>query len=136
MIKEIITDQFFLSQKAKPATIADQNIMVDLIDTLKANQERCVGLAANMIGNDKSIIVCLIKNKPEILVNPKITKKYLPYQTTEGCLSLSQTKATTRYRLIEVEYLTKDFKKQIKTFNDFEAQIIQHEIDHCQGILI
>ena len=137
MIKPIVTDLFFLRQKSVPATKDDMQIVTDLLDTIKANADRCVGMAANMIGADKTIMVALIGKEYEILINPKITdKSRLFYETEEGCLSLEGTRPTKRYKAITVEYLDRKWKKKKKTFKDFEAQIIQHEMDHFDGIII
>lgn len=136
MIKQIVKDTTFLSQKAQPATPADANVIVDLMDTLIANQEHCVGLAANMIGVNKRIIV--IQMGPIIvpMINPIITEKEQPYQTSEACLSLEGVRPTTRYRQITVRFANQNFEAQEQTFTGFVAQIIQHEVDHCAGILI
>lgn len=137
MIKPIVTDLFFLRQKSVPATKDDMQIVTDLLDTIKANADRCVGMAANMIGADKTIMVALIGKEYEILINPKITdKSRLFYETEEGCLSLEGTRPTKRYKAITVEYLDRKWKKKKKTFKDFEAQIIQHEMDHFDGTII
>lgn len=136
MIRTINKDTNFLSQKAILATKADQNIITDLQDTLKANSKNCVGMAANMIGFNKRIIVFSLGVMPIIMVNPKIIKKSNEYITSEGCLSLVGQRQTKRYQKITVEYLDSDFKKHTQDFSDFIAQIIQHEIDHCEGILI
>ncbi|KRM59465.1 peptide deformylase [Ligilactobacillus animalis] len=136
MIREINHDPKFLSQKAVPATPKDDQVVADLFDTLQANQARCVGMAANMIGENKQIIVCQMGPPAFPMLNPKIIKKARPYQTTEGCLSLTTTTETTRYDLITVQYFDRTFTKQKQEFQGFIAQIIQHEIDHLNGILI
>ncbi|MDD5936546.1 MAG: peptide deformylase [Clostridiales bacterium] len=136
MVKEIVKDIIFLSQKSQPATIADKQIVQDLLDTLQANIEECVGLAANMIGESKRIIVVNIGVVNIPMINPIITKKSNPYQTAEGCLSLEGMRRTTRYDMIEVEYLDEKFKKKKQIFTKGTAQVIQHEIDHCDGIVI
>ena len=137
MIKEIVTDSFLLSQKAKPATENDIEVVEDLLDTIKAHQENCVGMAANMIGVNKSIIVIKDGKDYTVMINPEIMKfSGQKYQTEEACLSLPQRKPTSRYEKVKVSYLDEKFKKKIKTYIGFTAQIIQHEIDHCQGILI
>lgn len=136
MVKEIVKDIIFLSQKSQPATIADKQIVQDLLDTLQANIEECVGLAANMIGESKRIIVVNIGVVNIPMINPIITKKSNPYQTAEGCLSLEGMRRTTRYDMIEVEYLDENFKKKKQIFTKGTAQVIQHEIDHCDGIVI
>lgn len=136
MVKQVVRDVLFLNQKSEPATKADAQVIIDLMDTLKANTEHCVGMAANMIGVKKKIIVFSIGIAIVPMVNPVITKKSKPYETEEGCLSLTGVRKTTRYENIEVEYENQNFKKQKSTFKGFSAQIIQHEIDHCEGIII
>ena len=136
MIREIIHDPLLLAQKSESATEKDRQIIKDLTDTLKANQERCVGMAANMIGERKCIIV--FYNGPILMtmVNPKIVTKSREYSAEEGCLSLAGTKQAKRWREITVSYQDESFRPQINTFHGFTAQIIQHECDHCEGILI
>ncbi len=137
MIREIITDQFFLSQKSEAAAKDDLPVATDLLDTVKANAERCVGMAANMIGISKTILVALIGKEYVIMINPRIVdRSKQTYETEEGCLSLTGVRPTIRYKAITVEYLDKKWKKQKKTYKDFEAQIIQHEIDHFEGKII
>ncbi len=136
MIKEIIKDETFLSQKSLPATQNELSIATDLLDTLLANKDRCVGLAANMIGSLSNIIAVDNEGEYLIMINPKIIKHSCAYQTEEACLSLEGTRPTKRYKTIKVEYQNIQFQKRIKTFKDFTAQIIQHEIDHCNGIII
>ena len=136
MVKPIIRDVMFLAKKSEPATAEDTQIMQDLMDTLDANKERCVGLAANMIGSSKQIIVVNGGFGNMLMVNPVIIKKSGPYETEEGCLSLDGMRKTTRYENIEVMYWTRDFRKMKQKFSGWTAQIIQHEVDHCQGILI
>lgn len=136
MIRPIMKDEKFLAQKSVPATKADLAVVEDLIDTLRANLERCVGMAANMIGIKKRIIVFAIGEIIVPMINPVIVKKEKSYVTEESCLSLVGFRETTRYETIEVEYLDKQFNKQKGTFTGFVAQIIQHEIDHCDGIII
>lgn len=137
MIKEIVKDPIFLSQKSEKASKEDKQVITDLLDTINANAERCVGLAANMIGVRKTILVALIGNKFEIMVNPVITDhSKLTYETEEGCLSHIGERKTTRFKAITVEYLDRNFKKKKQTFKDFEAQIIQHETDHFNGVII
>ena len=136
MVKKIIKDTLFLGQKSMPATPEDVPVIDDLLDTLKANSEHCVGLAANMIGVKKRIIVYSIGIIGASMINPVIIKKSKPYEIEEGCLSLVGVRKTTRYETIEVDYLDRDFKKQRQTFTGWTAQIIQHEIDHCDGIVI
>lgn len=136
MVRPIVRDTIFLSQKSDLATEADKQIAVDLIDTLSAHSSECVGMAANMIGVKKRIIVFSVDIINVIMINPVILKKSKPYEAEEGCLSLSGTRKTTRYHEIEVEYLDMNFKKQKQKYSGWIAQIIQHEIDHCDGILI
>lgn len=136
MERKIIRDVLFLRQKAQQATRADLSVGRDLTDTLRANADRCVGMAANMIGVNKRVIVVSVGIGSMVLYNPVITKKSGPYTAEEGCLSLSGTRSTTRYRIIEVEYRDGDWKRQSRTFTGHVAQIIQHEIDHTNGILI
>lgn len=137
MIKNIVKNDKFLSQVSINATIEDKYIIQDLKDTLMANKSRCVGMAGNMIGELKNIIVILIDDKPFIMVNPKILNTFgLPYVTKEGCLCRTKQIETKRFEKIKVEYLDEDFKKRIKTFEGFVAQIIQHEIDHTLGIIV
>ena len=136
MVKKIVRDPMFLQQKSEPATEADKQVIQDLLDTLRANQEHCVGMAANMIGVRKRIIVVAMGPFHFAMVNPVITKKSGEYQTEESCLSLDGVRPCTRYREIEVDYLNQDFKPQHGKYKDFTAQIIQHEVDHFEGILI
>lgn len=136
MIKEIIHDTNFLSQKSTAATNADRQAVQDLKDTFIANNQRAAGLAANMIGIHKRIIVFGLGGLPVMMVNPQITAKKQPYQTEEGCLSLSGTRPTQRYNQITVKFQNENFEWQTQDFTDFVAQVIQHEIDHCNGILI
>lgn len=136
MVKDIVKNPFFLQQKSEPATKADEQVVDDLIDTLRANQERCVGMAANMIGVKKRIIVVAMGPFIMPMINPMITKKSGEYQTEESCLSLEGVRPCTRYKESEVDYLDRDFKPQHGKYTDFTAQIIQHEIDYFEGILI
>ena len=136
MIKEIVKDILFLEQKSEPATKDDIEVINDLVDTLRANLDGCVGLAANMIGIKKRILVFSVGTMIVPMVNPVILKKESPYKTEESCLSLVGSRETTRYETIEVEYLDKNFKKHKQIFTGFTAQIIQHEVDHFEGIII
>ena len=136
MIQPIMRDEMFLSQKSEAATKADLPVVQDLLDTLKANEERCVGMAANMIGKKRQIIVVNMGFMNVPMINPVIIKKSDQYETEESCLSLTGSRKTTRYQNIEVEYLDINFKKQKQSFSGWIAQIIQHEIDHCDGIII
>ncbi len=136
MVKEIVRDEIFLSQKSQIATIDDISIAQDLLETLIANEDRCVGLAANMIGELKRIIAVDDNGERLVMLNPEIIKYSQPYDTEEACLSLEGTRPTKRYRSIKVQYQNTAMQKRIKTYSDFTAQIIQHEIDHCNGIII
>lgn len=136
MIKTIVRDTFFLSQKAELATQEDMQVCLDLVDTLQANQDKCVGMAANMIGKKKRIIIARINHMNVVMIDPYIVQKSNPYQTKEGCLSLSGERETTRYQNIVVKYQDMQWKERKQSFVGYEAQIIQHEIDHCDGILI
>lgn len=136
MIKQINHDLTFLSQKAQLATKADRNVVTDLQDTLKANAEICVGMAANMIGVNKRIIIFSMGIMNVVMINPTIISKSQPYDTKEGCLSLTGERPTKRYKNITVKYLDTDFQEHTQEFSDFIAEIIQHEIDHCEGIII
>ena len=136
MVKDIVRDPMFLMQKSESATETDGQVIADLMDTLRANMDRCVGMAANMIGVKKQIIV--VASGPMIfpMVNPVITKKTGMYKTEESCLSLEGVRPCVRYKEIEVDYLDQDFKKQHGKYSGFVAQIIQHEIQHFSGELI
>ena len=136
MVKKIVRDPMFLQQKSEPATEADKQVVQNLLDTLRANQEHCVGMAANMIGFRKRIIVVAMGPFHFAMVNPVITKKSGEYQTEESCLSLDGVRPCIRYKEIEVDYLDQDFRPQHGKYKDFTAQIIQHEIDHFSGVLI
>ena len=136
MIRPIVRDPFFLGQKSAPATAADRQVITDLLDTLRANLDRCVGMAANMIGERRRIIVFCSGPLQMVMVNPRITARSGPYEAEEGCLSLAGTRKTTRYQKITVQYQDAVFQPRTGTFDGFPAQIIQHEIDHCDGILI
>jgi len=136
MIRDIIHDPIFLAQKSDPATAEDIQVANDLLDTLEANLDGCVGMAANMIGSLKRIIVFSDRGKLELMFNPQIIKASDAYDTEEGCLSLKGLRKTKRYRKIKVQYQNAEMQTRLKTFNGYTAQIIQHEIDHCDGILI
>jgi len=136
MIKPIVKDPFFLAQKSELATPADAQVVKDLLDTLRANLDGCVGMAANMIGVKKTIIVVAAGPFQFAMINPVITKKKGMFQTEEGCLSLSGVRPCTRYEEIEVDYLDQNFQPKHDTYTGFTAQIIQHEVDHCNGIVI
>ena len=136
MVKNIVKDIMFLSKKAEEATEKDKYIVTDLLDTLKANKDRCVGLAANMIGYNKSIICISGGLYDFIMINPVIINKYREYKTKEGCLSLIGERECKRYEEIQVEYLDINFNKKNQKYTGFIAEIIQHEIDHTNGIII
>ncbi len=136
MIKPIVRDAFFLSQKSEEATQVDLPVAQDLEDTLKANRERCVGMAANMIGYRKRLIIVATGFADIVMINPVITAKSEPYEAEEGCLSLPGTRKTTRYNRITVKYLDRKFAQHTQDFSGYIAQIIQHECDHLEGILI
>ena len=136
MIRPIVRDVFFLSQKSEPATQADLAVDRDLRDTLQANRERCVGMAANMIGVRKRVIIVSLGFADAVMYNPVLLSRDTPYETEEGCLSLPGERETTRYESITVEYTDAAWKKQRGTFSGWTAQIIQHECDHLEGILI
>ena len=136
MIREICKDDFFLSQKAEPATASDLEIAQDLLDTLTAHKDGCVGMAANMIGVNKRIIAFDNIGEYMVMFNPVLVKKSAPYDAEEGCLFLTGTRKTKRYQTIKVQWQNEQFQTRIKTFTGWTAQIIQHEIDHCEGILI
>ncbi len=136
MVREIMRDEAFLSQKAEPAILEDLPAAQDLLDTLAAHKDGCVGMAANMIGVSKRIIVFDNEGKYMVMLNPEIIKKSGPYQAEEGCLSLTGTRKAKRWQSIKVQYQNEKFQVRFKTFTGWTAQIIQHEIDHCEGVLI
>lgn len=136
MVKSIVRDIFFLSQKSEESTAADKQVAIDLQDTLKAHRSGCVGMAANMIGYKKSTIIVSIGIMDLIMHNPVIIKKTGPFEAEEGCLSLDGTRKTTRYKDIEVKYQDINFKEKVQKFSGFPAQIVQHEVDHLDGIII
>ena len=136
MIKPIVKDIFFLRRKAETATREDIQVGIDLQDTLRANREACVGMAANMIGVNKRVIIVNMGFVDVVMFNPVLIKKDTPYETEEGCLSLTGERKTTRYENIEVEYLDMNWKKQRQKLSDWTAQICQHELDHLEGIII
>lgn len=136
MVRKIVKDVMFLSKKAEKATEKDKFIANDLLDTLNANKDRCVGLAANMIGYNKSIICVSVGLYDFVMINPVITNKKGEYQTEEGCLSLIGERKCTRYKEIEMDYLDINFNKKHEKFSGFVAEIIQHEIDHTNGVII
>ena len=136
MIQEICKDERFLAQKAEPATPDDLPIAQDLIDTLTAHKDGCVGMAANMIGVNKRIIIFDNEGAYQVMFNPVIVKQSGPYQTEEGCLSLTGRRPTKRWKSIKVQWQNETFQTRLKTFTGWTAEIIQHEIDHCDGIII
>ena len=137
MIKELMHDPIFLSLKSEVATKEDLQVAADLLETLIAHKDGCVGMAANMIGERKRIIVFDNEGTYIVMFNPEIIKKSEPYETEEGCLSLlSGPRKCKRYKRIKVQWQTSEMQTRIKTFTGFPAQIIQHEVDHCDGILI
>lgn len=136
MIREICRDPIFLARKAEDASALDKGIAADLLDTLIANKDRCVGMAANMIGESKRIIAFINDGDYMVMFNPEIIKKTDPYEAEEGCLSLTGTRKTQRWRSIKVRFQNEQFQTRIKTFTGWTAEIIQHEIDHCCGIII
>ncbi len=136
MIREIVKDPLFLARKSLPATALDLPVARDLRDTLAAHRVGCVGMAANMIGVSKRIIIFADGLGATVMLNPEITKKTGPYETKEGCLSLEGVRPTTRFQTIRVRYQDESMRTQTKQYTGFAAQVIQHEIDHCDGILI
>lgn len=136
MIQKIIKDTMFLAQRSEEATEVDKQVVSDLKDTLQANSKTCVGMAANMIGVKKRIIVVDLGILPMILINPKIVQKSGSYEAEEGCLSLAGVRKTTRYREITVEYQDEHFQRQKQKFSGFIAQNIQHQCDHLEGKII
>ena len=136
MIREICRDETFLAQKAEPAAADDLSIAQDLLDTLAAHKDGCVGMAANMIGVNKRIIAFDNEGAYMVMFNPVIVRRSGPYEAEEGCLSLSGTRKAKRFQTIKVQWQNEKFQTRLKTFTGFAAEIIQHEIDHCEGIII
>ena len=136
MIREICRDETFLAQKAAPATADDLATAQDLLDTLTAHKDGCVGMAANMIGVCKRIIAFDNDGTYMVMFNPVIVRQSGPYEAEEGCLSLSGVRKTKRFQTVKVQWQNEQFQTRLKTFTGWTAQIIQHEIDHCEGILI
>ena len=136
MIREICRDETFLAQKAAPATADDLATAQDLLDTLTAHKDGCVGMAANMIGVNKRIIIFDDQGEYQVMFNPVIVRKSGPYEAEESCLSLTGTRRTRRFETIKVQWQNEKFQTRLKTFTGWTAEIIQHEIDHCDGILI
>jgi peptide deformylase len=136
MICEIIKDEDFLKQVSEPATQADIPVGDDLLETLIAHKDECVGMAANMIGMSKRIIAFDNDGEYMMMFNPEIIKKSMPYDAEEGCLSLIGTRRARRWQSVKVRWQNRNFQVRIKTFTGFAAQIIQHELDHCEGVVI
>ena len=136
MVKKIMRDPLFLAQKSVDATEDDIQVVTDILDTLRANLAHCVGMAANMIGVKKNIIVVAAGPFQFAMINPVITGKSGAFQTEEGCLSLDGVRTCTRYKEIEVDYFDQNFKKKHVKYTGWTAQIIQHEVDHCNGVVI
>ena len=136
MICEICKDEFFLRLPSKEATAEDMDIAQNLLDTLEAHRDGCVGMAANMIGVSKRIIAFDCEGKYMVMFNPVILKKEGPYQAEEGCLSLAGSRKTERFQSVKVQWQNEKFQTRVQTFTGWTAQIIQHEIDHCSGIVI
>ena len=138
MVRELVKDQFFLRLKSEPMTRDDLDVVADLKDTLKAYSEERVGMSANMIGINKAVIAIQPENSNEmvVMINPKIIKKSGPYETEEGCMCLEGERKTTRHRNITIEYYDEEFKKHVKLYSGYIAEIIEHECDHLEGIII
>ena len=136
MIREICKDEAFLAQKAESATIDDLGVAQDLLETLVAHKYGCVGMAANMIGINKRIIAFDNEGEYMVMFNPVIVKQSGMYEAEEGCLSLTGTRKTKRFQTIKVQWQNEKFQTRLKTFTGWTAEIIQHEIDHCEGVLI
>ena len=136
MIREICKDVIFLGQKAEPATPEDLPVAADLLETLAHHKEGCVGMAANMIGVNKRIIAFDNEGEYMVMFNPEILRKTGPYETEGGCLSLTGVRPTKRWKTIKVKWQNEKFQQRIKNFTGWTAEIIQHEIDHCEGIII
>lgn len=136
MVREIMRDTVFLSLRAEPATPADLPVADDLLETLRAHRDGCVGMAANMIGVKKRIIAFEGNGEYMVMFNPEMIKKSGLYEAEEGCLSLDGTRKTKRWKSVKVRYQNRKFQIRLKTFTGFTAEIIQHEIDHCDGIMI
>lgn len=136
MVRDIMRDEDFLSQRAEAATEEDLAVAQDLLDTLAAHRDGCVGMAANMIGVNKRIIAFDREGAYMVMFNPEIIKKSGPYEAEEGCLSLSGTRRVRRWQSVKVQYQNEKFQLRFKTFTGWTAEIIQHEIDHCEGVLI
>jgi len=136
MVREIMKDPIFLGQPSQPATEEDRAIGQDLLDTLEAHKDRCVGMAANMIGQLKRVIVFDDEGTITLMFNPKVVKKTGPYRAAEGCLSLPGLREAKRWKTVKIQYQNEVFQTRFKTYTGYTAQIVQHEIDHCDGVLI
>lgn len=136
MVCDIYRDEAFLAQKAEPATAEDLSVAQNLLDTLTAHKDSCVGMAANMIGINKRIIAFDNEGEYMVMYNPVIVKQSGPYEAEEGCLSLTGIRRAKRFQTIKVQWQNEKFQTRLKTFTGWTAEIIQHEIDHCEGILI
>ena len=136
MIRPVVRDVFFLRQRSEPADEGDRAVGRDLRDTLRANRDRCVGMAANMIGVGKRVIIVNVAFADVVMYNPVLLSKDTPYEAEEGCLSLDGVRRTTRYRNIEIEYRDAAWQKRKQKYSGWIAQIIQHELDHLEGVLI
>ena len=136
MVREICKDEAFLAQKAEPATADDLGVAQDLLETLAAHKDGCVGMAANMIGVNKRLIALDNEGEYMVMFNPVIVKQSGIYEAEEGCLSLTGTRKTKRFQTIKVQWQNEKFQTRLKTFTGWTAEIIQHEIDHCEGIII
>ena len=136
MVREICKDESFLAQRAEPATAEDLGVAQDLLDTLVAYKDGCVGMAANMIGVNKRIIAFDNEGEYMVMFNPVIVKQSGAHEAEEGCLSLTGTRRTKRFQTIKVQWQNEKFQTRLKTFTGWTAEIIQHEIDHCEGIII
>lgn len=136
MIRDICKDQAFLAQKAEPASPEDLPVAADLLETLEVHRDGCVGMAANMIGVNKRIIAVDCDGAYLLMLNPVILKQSGAYEAEEGCLSLAGTRKTKRYRSIKVQWQNEKLQTRIRTFTGWTAEIIQHEIDHCEGVLV
>ncbi len=138
MVKELVKDQFFLRLKSEPVTSEDKEVIQDLKDTLEAHAEECVGMSANMIGVNKAVIAIKPENSDvmTVMLNPRIIKKSGAYETEEGCMCLEGERKAIRHRNITLEYFDEDFKKHVKLYSGYIAEIIEHEMDHLAGIII
>ena len=136
MIRDICKDEAFLSRRAAPATADDLSVAADLLETLAHHRDSCVGMAANMIGVNRRIIAFDNDGSYMVMFNPEIVRRSDPYEAEEGCLSLAGTRRARRWKTIKVRWQNERFQERVKTFTGWTAQIIQHEIDHCEGVLI